>query len=305
MNFNCECGMAGFYTFLVNGVEVFTAPSKNLITDSGWSRFLSSGSIPTSSMQVMLGTGNTPPTTADTALVAQVAQHTGPTLSTTSGTDATGAFNAHRMTHTFAQGAVVGNIAEVGWKAASTDSALFSRSLIVDGLGNPTTLVLTAIDQLTVNYDLRYYVNNTLTSTGVISIGGVSTTWTLRPSAVQGIASFSGISGLNTPSMSLGGYNSLVTLGGPGSAPTGASLDYNATKSVTVTVSVPTNTVTYQFDTISTGEANLFGGIGALVFGLGNPSILINGIKVGFSPAINKTSTKTLDVTFSITFTRY
>jgi hypothetical protein len=58
--------------------------------------------------------------------------------------------------HQFAIGAVVGTIAEIG---IGLNDPLFSRSLIKDEAGNPTTLTLTAADQLFVLYDHRLYVD--------------------------------------------------------------------------------------------------------------------------------------------------
>lgn len=60
-------------------------------------------------------------------------------------------------TYTFAVGAVVGNVAEVGvFRLSNSTTAAFSRALVVDGSGTPTVFPVFADEQLQVTYNLQW-----------------------------------------------------------------------------------------------------------------------------------------------------
>lgn len=60
-------------------------------------------------------------------------------------------------TYTFAIGAVVGNVAEVGvFRVKNSTTAAFSRALVVDGSGTPTVFPVFADEQLQVTYKLQW-----------------------------------------------------------------------------------------------------------------------------------------------------
>jgi hypothetical protein len=105
---------------------------------------------------ISVGTGNATPAITDTTLQTKVA-HTnavasggGYTFLQTSPYHIT-----YEHPRSFPQGSVVGNLAEVG--AGWDGTTLFSRALVKDGSGNPTTFPVTAIDQLDVYYKFRLY----------------------------------------------------------------------------------------------------------------------------------------------------
>ena len=113
-----------------------------------------------------VGTSSTPPTVSDTALGSRLAisPKSGVTYSYSYASSAgTGYWRQVACTFTFSVGAVVGNISEVG-VANWENSALLSRSLIKDSEGNPTTITLTATDQLKVKYSIRRTQPTTTTS---------------------------------------------------------------------------------------------------------------------------------------------
>lgn len=65
-------------------------------------------------------------------------------------------------TYTFNVGAVVGNISEIAiWQHAGSykKGSMFSRALIKDEAGNPTTITVLADEQLIVTYEHRHYIN--------------------------------------------------------------------------------------------------------------------------------------------------
>lgn len=315
MNFECaNVKVGGFYTFFINGEPVFEVPSKNLITDFGWNRLSNLAGAPNNALVLSVGTGNTPPALTDTALVAHLAQVTGtPSGAVGTGTDAVGNYTFNRITFAFAQGAVVGNIAEVGLKIANADSGLTSRSLVKDGLGNPAVIVVTAIDQLNVLYELRYY-NAAIDITSSVTVAGVPTTYTIRnANTFSGTGNDTGhIAGLSpTHQVRLDHYGTGSVLNAPGSSVSGGAVAaLPATTAVVgkvVTVN-PTNTVvTMSSPVIATGNGNSSGGVVNCQFSFGDVSGSYgsySNTKAGFSPAIPKDNTKTIQYGYTFTFTR-
>lgn len=309
-----ECGVAGYYTFELNGVPAFSMPTKNLITDFGWNRLFNMGEQNNNLTVVQVGTGNTTPSTADTSLVAFLAQVAGNSTGTVQkGTDTIGEYTSTRVTYVFAQGAVVGNISEVGWKVANGDSALTSRSLIKDGLGNPATMTVTAIDQLTVTYELRYY-RPPVSNSGTLTIGGVSTNYTLL-NAVGAIGTTEAtyaIAGFKPSRVTMTHYGTGHTFGVAGVNPSGGGAISAASAELLTSVVVDTvaSTVTVSTNTIATGTGNSPGGVGAVLiemhFGTGGPheSGMLSAMKLSFTPFIAKDNTKTLRYTLVYTITR-
>lgn len=147
-------------------------PFKNLLLDNFFKTIspLGNGSTITPEPQnCKVGTGSTPPSPVDTQLVSQVASiGKGGSSYTYSSSIATGYWRQLATTFTFPIGSVVGNISEIG-VSNYADSLLLSRSLIKDGLGNPTTITLTATDQLKVTYTLRR-TQPTTTTSGVLTL---------------------------------------------------------------------------------------------------------------------------------------
>lgn len=149
-------------------IENYQAP--NLVLDSGIAIATANALGITSDSLLtncVVGTGATPPAVTDTGLVAQLAvspsgvRQSG-TYSYNSGTDELSAVTV--MQYAFTLGAVVGNISEIGIRPISQTN-LFSRALIVDGGGSPTTITVTASDQLIVNYTLTGTISRTVNYT--------------------------------------------------------------------------------------------------------------------------------------------
>ena len=131
-----------------------------------------------------LGTGSSTPVATQTTLDASVASAYG-YVSTNVNSGAPNYSAVVTYEYSFAQGAVVGNMAEIGIGPGSTGT-LFSRALISNSSG-PTTITITAIDQLTVYYQLT--ITPTITDqTGSFLLSGNNVNYTTRP---MNIASFS------------------------------------------------------------------------------------------------------------------
>lgn len=149
----------------------------NLITDVGLEAM--GGALPVARYCVV-GTGNTEPVFATVNLDAptDIVDFATSLLSTESrGIVTTGArYGWSRQTYGFPQGAVLGNIAEVGvgWTNA-LDTPLYSRSLI------SPAITLISIDQLSVTYELRMYLPTVDVVGTAIDIGGLIYAFVVRP----------------------------------------------------------------------------------------------------------------------------
>ncbi len=121
----------------------------NLITNQGMD-YLTTGVLYLNACQV--GTSSTAPQFTDVALGSRIAGITGFTLETT--IDSTNRYAIHKKTYTFFAGTATGNISEVGVGTAGTGNVLFSRALILDSFGVPTTITVLADEDLVVIYEL-------------------------------------------------------------------------------------------------------------------------------------------------------
>lgn len=132
---------------------------------------------------VVFGSGSTAPTRTDTTLENTLNSYI------RSGSYADGKVASRRkegniitsqveFTFKGGQGAVQGNVSELGLSFNYNDDKLFTRALIKDENGDPTTLTLTDKDILTVIYTFGWSIDLTssLLSSQVININGVDTT---------------------------------------------------------------------------------------------------------------------------------
>ncbi len=86
----------------------------------------------------MVGSGNAAPAETDTALQARASTSNINVQSNNS--NVSPRYGWRRRTFRFAAGAAAGNLSEVG--VGWTTTAVFSRALILDGSGNPTTITV-------------------------------------------------------------------------------------------------------------------------------------------------------------------
>lgn len=208
-----EIGVEGYYTLRVMKADADGNPIestareiefKNLITNSGMD---SMGSVSGQRVwdQVMVGSGNTPPQFTDTALASFIAA--------TSTLQVNGAVSRQvgtsprwvevARTWRFPAGVAAGNLSEVGVRQSNTPFTMFSRALIVDAGGNPTTLTVLSGEVLDVTYRFRYFIPET-DVTGTVTLNGTVHNWTLRPLAVSQATTFIG---LGWPAITVGGVS--------------------------------------------------------------------------------------------------
>jgi len=194
IHINTKVALSGEYRLVIkrNGEEIDTGWFKNLILNQGLDQLGTDNEVLLGYARV--GTGTTAPIDTNTTLEAQVAvSESGPDATTVVNSGAPNYTTLTTYEYTFTQGDVVGNISEVGVGWATTGATLFSRALIVDNVGTPTTITLTSIDQLTIYYRLNASQPTTDTTTSV-TISSVSYPYTIRTaqaaSFCNGISTF-------------------------------------------------------------------------------------------------------------------
>lgn len=291
----------------------------NVITDQGMDYL---GYIPGSSQYVQLycsvGTGNTAPSTSDTTLASQL--NTSPALGninnhpTNSYVPGPPAYYSTITTYTFPVGGTTGNIAELGvgpLNSPANPMLLFSRALIVDGSGNPTTITVLSNEQLVVYYELRCYIDLTDHSYSC-TISGVTYSGIWR-AALTGLTypvgySYSyyssSIQYLVDPSISY--FNGAIgpVTGGPSGSQGPIAGNYTVTHTPYVAGSYYS---TAQVN-IPTGECNFSPGLSA---GQSRPYSGIISAACGpfyqwsISPVIPKTADDLLSQSFSYSWARY
>ena len=310
----------GFYRLLVhrNGkLRKDTGWFPNLITDQGMD-WIGSGppNFNVSYGQQFIcthcgvGTGNTPPQFADTHLTSFLSMFPATSgsnvegFSTTSYVAGPPAYWSGVFVYSFAEGAVVGNIAEVGTgNTASSDTQpqLFSHALILDGGGNPTTIPLTSTDSLTVNYELRMYLDLTDNNYS-ISISGVNYSGVYRRALIGNVPNYAYTLGYNINGTSFGA--SLIYFNGSiqdvNMEPTGTSQGGGNLVSTSKATYTP-GSYFVSFSSIVTGpNGNLSGGISAIM-----TDCCHGNYQFSVSPSIPKTSSFTLTINWNVSWSRY
>lgn len=293
--------MSGEYRAVINAGmpnEIDTGWMKNLVLDAGLNRIGSGNGGMFAYCSV--GTGTTAPANSQTGLVTFIASqaNTGSSGSNLGASTYAAQFNA---IYNFSQGAVTGNIAEFGVGWAATNGSLFSRCLVVDGTGSPTTITLTTIDQLTVYY--RLTLTPALTdSTGSVTLATIAYPYTARMANASSFFSvpnaFINWIGGSIAANDAQAYPSTSTIGAITSTPSGTPA--GGSGSVSTSLSTYTNGNFYRDCTI-TADINAFnatGGIGAILVYIRPFPYSAACFQYGFSTPIPKDNTKTFSLTF-------
>lgn len=154
----------------------------NIITNLGLDRLAAGQSI----WYCHVGTGSATPAVTDTALTAfKAATNQSPDGITQGGGSAVAPNNYawYRHTFQFLTGVAAGTLTEIGigWTAATGN--LWSRALILDGGGLPTSITILADEVLNVSYEVRNYIPLE-DVVGSVVIGGVTHDYIMRASGV-------------------------------------------------------------------------------------------------------------------------
>lgn len=315
VNIHTHSYFAGKYTLqrkkAVSGLIVQeVGPFDNLITLQGLDQigkppiFNTSSGIPFINTHCGVGTGTTAPSTTDTVLESPLAMYPSTagsnvescTTSYVAASSPDPAYYRAIWAYTFPAGSATGNLSEVGVGgtiSGSTTPIIFSRALIVDGGGVPTTITVLSDEILVVTYELRLYIDQTDSSYSFF-INTTSYSGTLRRAL------------LATPPSNMN-IAMVATLGIPGqSIYTGAIGPVTGSPSgivVNVSASQP---ATYTNGTYY----NDFRATYAVGVGTGNITAIMNsGVhgswQFSISPAIPKTSSISLQLNWRQSWSLY
>jgi hypothetical protein len=285
-----KCRVGGFFKLVATdadgGERVLADWFPNLITNGGLDQI---GTTATWLTGCSVGSGNTAPSDTDTHLVTLVASSTD-IIGTISSVLATSPYYGSRInTYFFAAGVAAGTLAEVG--VGLSPSALFSRALILDGNGNPTTVVVGVGEALTVFYEFRNYPPLTDT-TGSVTISGVSYNYTVR-AANCGAGNWapSELGDVDGP-LAVTAYQAGIAA--LTSAPSGTSAPEDSGADVAYT---PASLHIDRNSVFGGATANFSGGIGSLLYACGQTNGAMGEFQVGFNVALPKTNSSSLALT--------
>ena len=309
MSQGIKCGVAGL--FMLEAVNKDTGERRtlapwfpNLITDAGLNRMGTSGVLD----NCVVGSGSNPPAVGDTTLQSQVAiTTTKPTANLHRAQSTAPYYGSVTNVYRFGEGVAAGNLSEVG---IGWTGGLFSRSLIKDGLGNPTTITVLANEYLDVTYEIRTYPPTTDTNFQVVSAQGVTHNCVARASRVTDpnywpSNNVNDGSAFNTAARAytVGGGGSLLSNGTLG--PITSSIQ-NTTQSVNGVSFTLTNQSyadlsfeRYATLTVLPQNGNLTGGISAA-----RVSFSIGEFQYSFDPPIAKTNIQTLTLNVKVSWAR-
>jgi len=276
----------------------------NLITNQGLDRLAEYNTILT---YCSVGTGNTAPAFTDSTLVTKVAHVFLAITSLTSGYEtSTPYYNWFKGTYRFAEGAAAGNLAEVGmgW----TDTLLFSRALILDGGGSPTTITILSDEILDVYYEYRIYPKETDVTGTTVFTGNIGGTydWTFRLANADDASPQDNVGRRLPHSMNYASYFAPYypavfngSIGAITDPPSGTRLALTS-GAVTFAAYTPGSYSITGTLALTVSQGNFTpAGITVFHFPVGSRMYQIE-----FDPAIEKTSSDVVSVTFTISWGR-
>lgn len=296
----------GHYKLTIRGPRGarVAAEFPNLILNAGLDR-MGNGVAWLTNCQV--GSGSTAPDPAQTGLVSFIAAAAASPAPTNVDSYVPGPPPYHQLvrTYRFPDGTAAGNLSEVGvgW---ATSGSLYSRALILDGSGNPTTITVLSDETLDVQYTLRIYPPTTDHET-TLNIAGDNYTVVTRSCLVGTAWRLSSlIAGALSPRAAGTGthlaYGSGSTLGAITSRPSGSGLQASG-----VTTPSYTNGSYFREAVTSYGlSTNPSGGIKCVETVWGAQSVTGNAIvsQTSFDPIIPKDNEKIFTFTTRLSWAR-
>lgn len=294
----------------------------NMVVDSGLNTmgYGTNNNVPY--LVAKVGTGNTAPAGTQTSLTSVMRQISNPTadayafrVNGGSGLDTSDPnkpFWWIKAVYTFGAGSIAGNVSEVGTFFDSGNGAtMFSRELVRDLSGNPTTVTVLADEYLEVRYEFRVYPS-IVPDVRTVNLLGVDYTVTTIPVMIAPVGGdylgipmlFSGYANepgnsviLNSPAASLGGIFVDV--------PVQTGTNYAISP---VTPGIGLGSVAYVAGSrerkfvlsAAPSQANLPGGLGICKISTG-----LGTWKTSFSPNIPKNSGRSFSNVLTVSWARY
>lgn len=199
-------GIAGYFKWeLVRDGKIIRDSGgfhKNLITNGGMDRLAADAF--TNLNQAKVGTGATAPAFTDIGCTTPVGTFVvRDTETATAYVAGPPDYLFKRITYKWLEANGNGNLTEIGLHMTSSGTPCFSHQLFKDGLGVPTVVTKTNLDQLFVTYEYRVYPYAGADINSVAVISGINYDVTMRPCNVA----------------ASGGWASIIT-SGPGNAVT-------------------------------------------------------------------------------------
>jgi hypothetical protein len=285
----------------------------NLITNTGMNRI---GTVTTnsntgiSSFQTLcgrfvVGSGSAEPQFTDTALQNPVAFASSSVVLDNESSNYERGWYEITVRHQFGQGQAAGNLSEIGIQHTSTSGPLWSRALILDGEGNPTTITVLPDDFLTCYYTLRIMIPK---EDAVFNInvdygedGIVPTIVTGRPLNADNATAANGW-GLQTAATSTTGNASLQFYTGGLAAPTANSPLGSPIGNSTFTFSI----VPYVHDSFEryVTRTNGLNEHNSQQLRTARVNALMGCWQIEFDPPLQKDNTQTMQVTFGYSWAR-
>ena len=262
--------------------------NENLIVNSGLDALGSSNNL---FLSCSVGTSNTPVVPTQTSLINQIASTTRKqgNVQTGSVVGVGESYTYIRQTFRYNQGEATGNLNEVG---IYSQGFFLSRALIVDPLGNPTTLTVLADEWLDVTYELRFYINHSELNFN-FELEGINRVVKLKPALIN-----------DNPSSPYA-TNNIFTSGNYGSVHEGVVGDITGKPSSGTSTGIGSNMITLSPYVVGTYERDviLSAGLNDLNLNLGIKSMLLtlskNSWQMSIEPPIMKDSFRTLSLTFT------
>lgn len=278
------------------GIEKRRTPwFDNIILDSGLNRWGTATII----SGAAIGTGTSTPASTDTGLQTQT------TYTTTAGTGAgisAGIATNYNNTRTFVYrttlGALNGNYTEVGVGWAS-GSNMFSRALILDGGGTPTTLSVSSSEQLDIAYQLSVYPPIVDTGPTTITISGVDYDVTGRAASVTNTGRWSVSNSVWQADSGGVGTVYTGTLGAITATPGGSANGAGDGQSYTNNAYSASSNQATSYISYPLTSGNISGGIKTSIITWGSAWF-----QYEFDPVIPKDNTKTLVLNYSVNWAR-
>jgi len=306
---NLHAGLEGEYRMVItrgDGTTEDTGWFPNVILNQGLDRLGDSAGIAIM-RYAQVGSGNAAPAFTQTSLQTYVAGGlSSPDSQASSFTNDGSPLYRTTLTYTFVftQGSVIGNITEVGCGWGSSGATLFSRALILDNLGSPTSIALVAIDQLTVYYRLR--IAPVVTDTfGSVTLNSINYNYTMRLSTAASFAMVQFL--LNSSSnFSMAQSNGFTpypagsVLGPITGSPSGSSGTQGTVTTSTYSLGTYYRDSTFTF---SISQGNVAGGIQCIKFTWPQTYSVIN-FQARFDNPIPKDNTKVLTLVLRYSWNR-
>src|SRR5690606_19535929 len=187
----------------------------------------------------------------------------------------------------------------------SGSSPLISRALVLDGIGNPTTITVLSDEILDVSYQFRTYPYLADEATEITITGSGTHDVVIRPSNIGSFGFSSSAQGFRGGSATgVAVWGSASTLGPITGSPSGTG----STAATAANLAYGSGDSYRDFQvTWSVSQGNVTGGIGALRVAYGATAFdgNLGMAQMAFTPVIPKTSSHTLQLVFRHSWAKY